>query len=204
MKERIEAILLRTAAVHERLVEQSELIEDVALRLAEVFRAGGSVYVMGDGGSAADSQHLAGELVGRFQMERAPLPCVALSTDTSVLTALANDYGVESIFSKQVAAHVREGDAVVAISTSGNSPNVVAGIQEARRRGGLTIGLTGGDGGRLAELCEMAIVVPDDETPRIQEAHGTIVHLLCDVVERVLFGPGAEGDARAGGTVSDA
>lgn len=191
MKERIEAILRETVSVHEGLIELSPLIEQVGRRLAEVFAAGRAVYVMGNGGSAADSQHLAGEMVGRFQMERKPLPCHALTTDTSVLTALANDYGVEAVFAKQVAAFVREGDAVIGISTSGNSANVNAAIDEAKRRGALTIGLTGAGGGALAGKCDLAIIVPAQETPRIQEAHGTIIHILCELVERLLFGQAA-------------
>ena len=187
MKERIEAVLREAAGVHESLIEKADSIETVARRLADVFAAGGSVYVMGNGGSAADSQHLAGELVGRFLMERDPLPCHALSTDTSVLTAVANDYGVEEVFAKQVAAFAREGDAVIGISTSGNSANVNKAIDEARRRGAVTIGLSGGSGGALAGKCDLAIVVAAEQTPRIQEAHGTIIHILCELIERALF-----------------
>jgi len=188
MKNRIEQILRETSRVHDRLIEQAALLEQVGRRLSDVFRAGGSVYVMGNGGSAADSQHLAGELVGRFLMERPALPCHALTTDTSVLTAVANDYGVEDIFTRQVEAHVRAGDAVIGISTSGESPNVVAAMTKARGLGAVTIALTGANGGRLARECDLAVVVPADETPRVQEAHGTIVHVICELVETELFG----------------
>lgn len=188
MKEKVEDILRQSALVHERLVEQSGAIARVAERLVEVFKRGGRVYVMGNGGSAADAQHMAGELVGRFLMERSPLPCVALNTDTSIMTALANDYGFENVFAKQVAALVREGDAVVGLSTSGNSANVNAAIEEARSRGAVTIGLTGGDGGLLAQRCDLAVIVPSEATPRIQEAHGTIIHVLCALVETELYG----------------
>ena len=188
MKDKIEAILRRTIAVHQGLIEQVPLIERVADRIAQVFAAGGSLYVMGNGGSAADSQHLAAEMVGRFLMERAPLPCHALTTDTSVMTSVANDYGFEQVFAKQVAAFVREGDAVVGISTSGHSADVNLAIEEARCRGALTIALTGRDGGELAGLCEVAIVVAAQETPHIQEAHGTIIHIICQLVEEALFG----------------
>ncbi len=188
MKERIEAILRETISVHEGLMEQVPLLETAARRLTDVFAAGGSVYVMGNGGSAADAQHLAGEMVGRFLMERTPLPCHALTTDTSVLTAVANDYGFDSVFARQVDAFVRQGDAVIGISTTGNSANVNAGIEQARKRGALTVALTGGSGGRLAEICDVAIVVPVDQTPRVQEAHGTIIHILCDLVEQAMFG----------------
>ena len=187
MKSEIESILRETAALHEALVDQAAAVEDVARRIVAAFRAGGSVYVMGNGGSAADSQHLAGEMVGRFLMERRPLPCLALTTDTSILTAVANDYGVEDMFARQVAAFVREGDAVIALSASGQSPNVLAAVEEANRRGATTIALTGGDGGRLARLCKLAIVVPARETPRIQEGHATIVHIICELVEERLF-----------------
>ena len=188
MKEKIEHILRACAELHERLAEQSGLIEQVARRLSEVIEAGGTVYVMGNGGSAADAQHMAGELVGRFLMERRALPCVALNTDTSIMTCVANDYGFDSIFVRQVAALVKVGDAVVGISTSGNSANVNAAIAEARTRGALTVGLTGKDGGLLAKECDLAIVVPSDVTPRIQEAHATIIHILCELIEQSLCG----------------
>ncbi len=185
--DRIEAILRETAGVHEALVAQSDLIDEVAQALVDVLQAGRSVYVMGNGGSAADAQHMAGEMVGRFLMERRPLPCLAFTTDTSVLTAVANDYGVGDIFTKQVQAFVREGDAVIGISTSGNSPNVNRAISDARRRGAVTIGLTGGDGGELAGRCDICIAVQASPTPRVQEAHSTIIHIICELIETRLF-----------------
>jgi D-sedoheptulose 7-phosphate isomerase len=188
MQKRIEATLRETAAVHQQLVEQAPAIEEMARRLAGVLSGGGTIYLMGNGGSAADCQHMAGELVGRFLMERAPLPCVALTTDTSILTAVGNDYGFDSVFQKQVAALVREGDAVIGFSTSGNSPNVLAGIEEARARGALTVAMTGGTGGRMAETCDLALVVRANATPRVQEGHATIIHILCDLIEQQLFG----------------
>jgi len=150
--------------------------------------AGGTLYVLGNGGSAADAQHLAGELVGRFLMERRPLPCVALTTDTSVLTAVANDYGVQDVFLRQVKALVRRGDVVMGISTSGRSANVVRALREARRLGAATVGLTGRDGADMAQVCDAVVCVPSEETPRIQEAHQTIIHILCRLVERELSG----------------
>jgi D-sedoheptulose 7-phosphate isomerase len=188
MKERIEQILRTSAEVHERLVEQSGLIEDIARRLVDVLSGGGAVYVMGNGGSASDAQHLAGELVGRFLMERRPLPCHALTSDTSVLTAVANDYGFEKIFEKQVRAHVRPGDAVIGISTSGNSANVLAGVRAAKEIGALTVGLSGAGGGALATECDMTLAVPAEETPRVQEGHATVIHILCELIEDGLFG----------------
>jgi len=188
MKQRIKAVLRKAASVHEALTAHTDLIEATGRRLAEVLGSGGRVYVMGNGGSAADAQHMAGELVGRFLMERRALPCQALTTDTSVLTAIANDYSVADIFVKQVEAFVGEADAVVGISTSGNSVDVNAALETARRLGATTIGLTGGDGGRMVELCDMCVVVPAEATPRVQEAHGTIIHIWCETVECLLFG----------------
>lgn len=189
MKQRAEEILRASAEVHGRLADEGAgQIEAVAARLVEVLQAGGAVYVMGNGGSAADAQHLAGELVGRFLMERPGLRCVALSTDTSILTSVGNDYGFDDVFARQVAALVREGDVVIGISTSGSSVNVNAAIDEARERGAVTVGLSGGDGGLLARKCELCIVVPADVTPRIQEAHGTVIHILCELVEQAMFG----------------
>jgi D-sedoheptulose 7-phosphate isomerase len=189
MKERVEDILRACARLHERLAsEAAGRIEEVAARLVEVLRADGAVYVMGNGGSAADAQHLAGELVGRFLMERPALRCVALTTDTSILTAVGNDYGFQTVFARQVAALARRGDAVIGISTTGNSANVNAAIDEARKRGALTVALSGGDGGLLAQKCDLAVVVPAAATPRVQEAHGTIIHILCDLIEQQMFG----------------
>lgn len=190
MQDRVEQILAETAALHEALKPQAPLIAEVSGRIVEVFRSGGSLYAMGNGGSAADAQHLAGEMVGRFLLERSPLPCQAFTTDTSILTAVGNDYGFDAVFVKQVQAFVQEGDAVIGISTSGNAGNVNAAMAEAKDRGALTIGLTGRDGGELARLCELAVVVPADATPRIQEAHATIIHVICELVEQALFGQG--------------
>jgi D-sedoheptulose 7-phosphate isomerase len=188
MKDRISAILREAAALHEALVEQAPVIEQMARRLAEVLAGGGTLYVLGNGGSAADAQHMAGEMVGRFLIQgRPPLPCHALSTDTSVLTAVGNDFGMEEVFLRQVQAYVREGDAVLGISTSGNSPNVVRAMEEAARRGAVTLGLTGGDGGELAALCDMAVVVPAPASPRIQEGHATVIHILCELVEEAVL-----------------
>jgi len=188
MRPRIESILRETIRVHNELFGMTSQIEAVAGAMVEALSEGKRIYVMGNGGSAADSQHLAAELVGRFRMERRPLPCQAFSTDTSILTAVANDYGVEEVFVKQVQAFVGEGDVVIGISTSGNASNVVAAVEEANRRGAVTVGLTGRRGGRLGEVCRMCIRVPSDETPRIQEAHQTIIHILCELVEQSMFG----------------
>ncbi len=164
------------------------LIAEMATMLADTLARGGKLLVMGNGGSAADAQHFAAEIVGRFKMERRALPAVALSTDTSILTAIGNDYGFEAIFSRQVEALAAPGDVVVGISTSGNSPNVLKAFQLARERGCRTIGLLGCDGGCIKAACDLALVVPSDDTPRIQEGHIAIIHIVCDLVEKALFG----------------
>ena len=190
MQDLIEKTLRDAAAVNEGLVAQSEKIAEIAQALVDVYRAGGSLYLMGNGGSAADCQHMAGELVSRFLMEREPLHCLALTTDTSIMTAIGNDYTFADVFVKQVKAFVREGDAVLGISTSGTAANVNAGLDEARKRGALTIGLTGRDGGPMAGKCDLVLIVDSQETPRIQEGHATVIHILCDLIERALFGAG--------------
>jgi D-sedoheptulose 7-phosphate isomerase len=192
VNEQIRRILNEAAAVHRALADEPGPIAGAVRLICQRLRAGGSLYVMGNGGSAADAQHLAGELVGRFLMERRALPCLALTTDSSVLTALANDYGPEEAFRRQVEAFVGPGDAVMGISTSGGSANVNRALAEARRRGAATIGLTGADGGGMAPLCDALVRVDADATPRIQEAHQTIIHIVCALVEQELCGEQGE------------
>jgi D-sedoheptulose 7-phosphate isomerase len=143
----------------------------------------GKVVLFGNGGSAADAQHIAAEMVGRFKVERGALPAIALTTDTSIITAVGNDYGFDCIFERQVEAFVDPGNVVIGISTSGNSANVIKGIEKAAYIGAHTIGLTGGDGGALAEIVDVALIVPSHDTPIIQEAHIIIGHIICDLVE---------------------
>ncbi len=162
-------------------------IAEMAGLISATLANGSKLLVMGNGGSAADSQHFVAEIVGRFKMERRALPAIALSTDTSILTAVGNDYGFESIFSRQVEALAAPGDVVVGLSTSGNSPNVLKALNEARQRGCRTIGLLGKDGGSIRTACDLALVVPSTDTPRIQEGHITIIHIVCDLVEKALF-----------------
>jgi D-sedoheptulose 7-phosphate isomerase len=162
-------------------------IAEMAGLISAALANGSKLLVMGNGGSAADSQHFVAEIVGRFKMERRALPAIALSTDTSILTAVGNDYGFESIFSRQVEALAAPGDVVVGLSTSGNSPNVLKALNEARQRGCRTIGLLGKDGGSIRTACDLALVVPSTDTPRIQEGHITIIHIVCDLVEKALF-----------------
>jgi D-sedoheptulose 7-phosphate isomerase len=159
-------------------------IERAADRITSSLRAGGSVFWFGNGGSAAQSQHFATELVGRYLIERPGLSSLALTTDGALLTAVANDGSFEDVFARQLEAMCRPGDVAIGLSTSGGSANVVRGLEEARERGAFTIGITGGDGGKVAHVAEVALVVPTTATPRIQEAHLFIGHELCDLVER--------------------
>lgn len=163
--------------------------------MVEAFRNGRKVVFFGNGGSAADAQHLAAELVGRFALNRKALPALALSVNTSVLTSISNDTDYRYVFSRQIEGLVDEGDVVVAISTSGRSPSVLEGIRAARERGARTVGLTGLAGEPMRKDCELCITVPSLKTPRIQEAHLTLGHIICELVERELFergrGPGS-------------
>lgn len=167
--------------------DMAPLIAEMGTLITDALRNGSKLLVMGNGGSAADSQHFAAEIVGRFKMERRALPAVALSTDTSILTAIGNDYGFDAVFSRQVEALAVPGDVVVGLSTSGNSPNVLKALNAAKERGCLTIGLLGRDGGSIKDICDLALVVPSTDTPRIQEGHITIIHIVCDLVEKALF-----------------
>ena len=176
-----------SARVKRALRDQADDILRVGVRVAEAFRAGNRLYACGNGGSAADAIHLVEELVARYKRDRPGLPAHHF-LDPATLTCWSNDYEFETVFSRQVEAMVREGDVLVAISTSGNSPNVVRAVEAAKERGALTVGLTGQDGGRLADLCQEVMIVPADATERIQEAHITVIHLLCEIVEQTLFG----------------
>ena len=167
--------------------DMTPLIAEMGILLSDAFNRGHKLLVMGNGGSAADSQHFVAEIVGRFKMERRALPAIALSTDTSILTAIGNDYGFDCVFSRQVEALAAPGDVVVGISTSGNSANVLKALNVAKARGCRTIALLGNDGGSIKEACDLALVVPSADTPRIQEGHITIIHIVCDQVEKALF-----------------
>ena len=163
-------------------------IAEVAEVLAAALRDGKKLLVMGNGGSAADAQHLAAEIVGRFKMERRALPAIALTTDSSILTAIGNDYGFSTVFRRQVEALAGAGDVVVGISTSGNSGNVHEALLLVDEIGCTTVGLLGGDGGSIREVVDYVLTVPSRETPRVQEGHITIIHIICDLVEKRLFG----------------
>jgi len=173
--------------------EQGEKVVEAARLLVEVFQAGGKVLIFGNGGSAADAQHLAAEFVNRFQLERPPLAAMALTTDTSILTAVANDYDFEQVFAKQVRALGKPGDLAWGISTSGNSANVVAGLDAARELSMKTLAFSGRDGGPVAAAADLALIVPSRNTPRVQEVQITIGHALCDLVDYLLFPEKFEG-----------
>jgi D-sedoheptulose 7-phosphate isomerase len=180
----IRRVVAESLALKQRFFAESALLLlEVGAQMAESLRGGGRVLAFGNGGSAADAQHLAGELVGHFRKQRPGLAALALSTDPSVLTAIANDMGYESVFRRQVEAQGRPGDVALGITTSGRSPNVVAGLQAARDRGLVTVGLTGNGGGTLGGLVHHLLAVPHTDTQRIQEVHGMVVHVLCEIVE---------------------
>lgn len=165
------------------LRSQADIIAECANLIYDTFSRGKKVLLCGNGGSAADAQHIAAEFVGRYETERIALPAIALTTDTSALTALANDYSFERIFARQVEALAAEGDCLIAISTSGNSPNVTAAVMTARKKGCTVIGLTGADGKKLASLTHASVLIPSSRTARIQEAHITIAHIWCEMVD---------------------
>ena len=170
----------------ERLTGHADIIAEAGRVMSESLRAGGKIMFCGNGGSAADCQHLAAELTGRFLKERAPLPALALTVDTSALTAIGNDYGYEHVFSRQLRGIGRAGDVLVAISTSGGSRNVIAALQAAREMGVRTIGLSGSNGGPMQEFCDICIKAPAHRTDYIQQLHIAVGHILCGLVEEAL------------------
>jgi len=176
-----------TIALHQRVQREGlAAISAAADALRRALGDGRTVLVCGNGGSAADAQHFAAELVGRFTRERRAWPALALTTDSSALTAIGNDYGFDRVFARQVEAHGRPGDVLIGISTSGGSPNVLAAVETARARGLVTIGLTGRDGGALGPAVDVHLNVPSPSTARTQEVHITLLHVLCDLVEQEL------------------
>ena len=169
-------------------ISRTEVIVQIADEIISAYRKGNKILWFGNGGSAADAQHLACELVSRFCIDRKALASIALTTNTSELTAIANDYDFDQVFARQVEALVNSGDVVIGITTSGNSPNVIEGINEAKRLGAITVGFTGATGGKLKGVVDILLTVPSEETPHIQEAHITVGHLVCYIVENELFG----------------
>ncbi|MDO8525337.1 MAG: D-sedoheptulose 7-phosphate isomerase [Candidatus Omnitrophota bacterium] len=184
MQNIIKAKIEENIEVNEELhVSQAANIEKAARLIISAIRTGGKVLLFGNGGSAADSQHIAAELVGRFKKERRPFAAIALTANTSILTAIANDYGYNVTFSRQIEALGKEGDAAIGLSTSGNSKNVIEALEKARLQGMRTIGMTGAAGGSMKDICDALITVGSKNTPRIQESHIMIGHILCELVE---------------------
>jgi D-sedoheptulose 7-phosphate isomerase len=181
----VEGMLRDAARLHDRMaIEAGTAVIAAADVMLEAFGRGAKVLIFGNGGSAADAQHFACELVGRFLRNRRALPAIALTPDTTTLTAIANDYGFDQVFVRQLEALGRQGDVAVAISTSGASANVLAGLQYARSRGLKTVAFTGGSGGPVGAAADVHVNVPHDLTPRVQEVHRALIHAVCDVVER--------------------
>ena len=178
-------VLKEAAAAHERMTGNVGPIVAAASAIAASLKQGGSVLVFGNGGSAADAQHFAAELIGRFEKERRAWPAIALTTDTSAITAVANDFGFDKVFARQLEALGRPGDVAIGITTSGNSPNVLRGLTAAKERGLVTIALTG-RGGRAGSMAAHHVAVDDASTSRVQEVHATVLHVFCELVEREL------------------
>ena len=176
---------MELAAGDEKLHRTIRTIADV---IENIFRSGNKLMLAGNGGSAGDAQHIAGEFLSRLNFDRAPLAAIALSTDTSVLTAIGNDYGYEQVFERQIRGLGRRGDGFIAISTSGRSPNILAALRAARELGITTIGFTSATGGTMKDLCDTCLFAPSDETPLIQQIHITVAHIVCGLVERSIFG----------------
>jgi D-sedoheptulose 7-phosphate isomerase len=188
MKDRAIQAFEESAEVKRRFVqEHADRIVQVAALMAGALREGRKILLFGNGGSSTDASHLAAEFVGRYHRDRRPLPAIALATDMAAITCIANDYDYTEIFARQVHAHGQKGDIAIAISTSGNSPNVLKGIEAARERGLITIGWTGGRGGKLAAMVDHPFIVPSTVTARIQESHITLGHVLCELIEDHLF-----------------
>ena len=191
MKEFVIKAFDDSAEIKRRFVrDHADKIVQVAQLMGRAFQAGHKVLLFGNGGSAPDAAHIAAEFVGRYKRERAPLPAIALATDIAAITCISNDYGFEELFARQVRAHGQRGDVALAISTSGNSPNVLKGVEAAKSLGLTTIAWTGGSGGKLAGMVDHAFVVPSALTARIQESHITLGHVLCELIEdHVLANP---------------
>ncbi len=190
MKDKIIRDIRDAIQVKESVIRsQVELIERAAVLVVDCLKKKNKLLFFGNGGSASDSQHLAAEFVGRYESERQGLPAIALTTDTAILTAVGNDYGFDRVFDRQIEALGRVGDVAFAISTSGNSPNVISGVKKAKEKGLTTIGFLGRDGGKLKALVDLAIVVPSAKTSRIQETHLMIGHILCERVDEALLTP---------------
>lgn len=190
MQNKIQEIVTASIDVKTKVLENSELlktIQQVTTLIIQAFKSGNKVMFCGNGGSAADAQHLAAEFSGRFYKDRKPLPAEALHCNTSYLTAVANDYGYDEVYSRMVAGSGKQGDVLIALSTSGNSVNITKALQTAGEIGMITVGFTGEGGGKMKSLCQYLVNVPSNDTPRIQEAHILIGHIVCQLVEEGFF-----------------
>ncbi len=189
MKDIVLSAFAESATVKQQFArDHADRIVQVATLMVTAFREGRKVLLFGNGGSATDAAHLAAEFVGRYKRERAPLPAIALATDIAAITCIANDYGYDELFARQVRAHGQKGDVAIAISTSGNSPNILKGVEAAKACGLITVGWTGGTGGKLAGMVDHPFIVPSAVTARIQESHITLGHVLCELIEEQLLG----------------
>lgn len=187
MENKILSVINENIRVTEDLKEQISLIVEITNEIIKAYKNNKKVVLFGNGGSAADAQHIAAEFVGKFYKDRESLPALAFHTNTSVVTATANDYGYDLIFERQVSSFVLEGDIVIGISTSGNSPNVIKGLEKAKAKGAVTIGLTGQKENKIEKIVDYCIKIPSADTPRIQEGHITVGHIICYLVEQELF-----------------
>ena len=194
MQNIIDEILRESINVKEKfIIDHKDDLISLAEKIVSAFTNDRKLLLCGNGGSAADAQHIAAEFVNRFEMERPPLPAIALTTDTSIITCIGNDYSFDEIFTKQIKALGLEGDVLLAISTSGNSPNVVAAAEAAREMDIYVAALTGGSGGKLKDICDMCMIAGSDRAARIQESHILAGHIICKLVDQILFGGGEAG-----------
>ena len=195
MKEYIKDQIKKSYETKQDIYNNDELlnkIEDVAKKCVALYKTDKKTILAGNGGSAADAQHIAAELVGRYGFDRPSIPSLALTTDTSNLTAIGNDYGYDQVFSRQLEGMGQSGDIFIGISTSGNSQNIINAFEVAKKKNILSVALVGKDGGEMAKMADIALVVPSDSTPRIQESHILIGHIICDIIEKEIFGDGVE------------
>lgn len=188
MRKIIEECIQESIDMKTRLKGQAPVIERIVRTIIDAYTHGNKVLIFGNGGSAGDAQHIAGELVGRFFKERAALPCIALHANSSIVTAIANDYGYDVVFKRQVEANLKRGDVVIGISTSGNSQNVLQALEYANEHGGITIGFTGENKCKMDDISNIVLKIPSNSTPRIQEGHITAGHIICYLVEKEMFG----------------
>jgi len=184
INDQIKKIFTESSEIILSSINLSEKIENAINEIIDCLKRGNKIIIFGNGGSAADSQHIAAELIGRFQKERKSLPAISLTTDSSIITSLANDYSYDVVFSRQCESLVSKGDVVIGISTSGNSKNVENGLITSKEKNAITIGLLGGDGGTIKNHVDILIQIPSNNTARIQEAHRVVYHIICDIVEK--------------------